>query len=438
MRRLSGISICCYKSLFREQSIILSPLTILAGSNSGGKSSFMQPLLLIKQTLESTFDPGALLINGEHVKFNDTSQFLSNFPNGEESNSFSIKATAKKDYEIKVTYKKSKKGGVEIESILLTDDNFKNVKLKEGKAGDEIVKSLPNGMVKFSEFVGNNIIWIIKRRKCFLRIEADKKRSSNKSGSVDFGFAPCAPFEELCQNIIHLPGLRGNSERTYKRTSVGIHFPGTFQDYTASIIEKWKSTKAGKEKICKLGKYLNELGLTSKVDTRKIDDAHVEILVSRTSNSLNTKLKKNELVNIVDVGFGVSQTLPVLTALLVAQKGQIVYLEQPEIHLHPRAQLKLANPIIEASERGVIVIVETHSSLLLRGIQTAVAEKRIDNTDVSLHWFLRNSETGETEISSVVLDEDGAFGDFPEDFDDISLQAEQDYLDAVEEKYEEA
>jgi predicted ATPase len=139
------------------------------------------------------------------------------------------------------------------------------------------------------------------------------------------------------------------------------------------------------------------------------------------------------LVNIADVGFGVSQTLPVLVALRAAQAGQMVYLEQPEIHLHPRAQRQLAHVLADAAKRGVIVIVETHSALLLRGIQTLVATRGgLLPSLVKLHWFERDAKTGATAVTSADLNERGAFGTWPEDFDEVSLAAEKDYLDAVE------
>ena len=69
--------------------------------------------------------------------------------------------------------------------------------------------------------------------------------------------------------------------------------------------------------------------------------------------------------NIADVGFGVSQVLPVLVALRAADRGRLVYLEEPEIDLHPRAQTKLADILADAAKRGVRVVAETHSTLLL-------------------------------------------------------------------------
>jgi predicted ATPase len=138
----------------------------------------------------------------------------------------------------------------------------------------------------------------------------------------------------------------------------------------------------------------------------------------------------NDLVSIADVGFGVSQTLPVLVALLAAEPGQLVYLEQPEIHLHPRAQVALAEVLADAARRGVRVVAETHSSLLLLGIQTLVAEGKLDPELVKLHWFKRDEQTGVTKIASADLDERGAFGEWPEDFADVELAANNHYLNA--------
>ncbi len=137
------------------------------------------------------------------------------------------------------------------------------------------------------------------------------------------------------------------------------------------------------------------------------------------------------MVSIADVGVGVSQTLPVLVALQVAKPGQLVYIEQPEIHLHPRAQTAMAQVLANAAQRGVRVVAETHSSLLILGIQTLVAEGKLAPELVKLHWFERRN--GRTEITSRDLDEAGAFGDWPEDFADVTLEAESRYLNAAEE-----
>jgi len=131
------------------------------------------------------------------------------------------------------------------------------------------------------------------------------------------------------------------------------------------------------------------------------------------------------------VGFGVSQVLPVAVALLTAAPGQLAYLEQPELHLHPRAQTGLAAILADAAKRGVRVVAETHSSVLLLGIQTLVAEGKLSQDLVKLHWFSRDKQ-GATKVTSADLDKAGTFGDWPEDFGDVELKAESRFLDASE------
>jgi len=230
---------------------------------------------------------------------------------------------------------------------------------------------------------------------------------------------------------LHLPGLRRNPERNYPLTArdvENINFAGTFEKYVASIIANWKETK-NDIKLSKLKKQLKALGLASNIDTEYINDTELALYVSRYNNS-----QDDDLVNIADVGLGVSQTLPILVALLVAKENQIVYMEQPEIHLHPKAQYKMANIIADSIKRGIIVVIETHSSIFLRGIQTLVAKGSIKPADVALHWFLRKKKNGDSYVKSADLDEHGAFGDWPEDFDEIGLTAESNYLDAVEKR----
>jgi predicted ATPase len=81
--------------------------------------------------------------------------------------------------------------------------------------------------------------------------------------------------------------------------------------------------------------------------------------------------------------------------------------------------------------RGVVAVVETHSALLLREIQTLVATDKISKDDVKLHWMQRGMDGGTT-ITPADLDEHGAYGNWPEDFDQTELEAEKAYLDAVE------
>ena len=274
--------------------------------------------------------------------------------------------------------------------------------------------------------------WEVYRERCFLALAQTQKTAPDKRRVFDLDeLSPGAMVTPEIKGLIHVPGLRGNPERTYTKTTlVGPDFPGTFENYVASVVSQWKASD--RARLEQLGEWLQDLGMTWKVDARSVDDTRIEVRVGRLLHGRRGGTR--DMVNVADVGFGVSQILPVLVALLAARPGQLVYLEEPEIHLHPQAQRRLAGLLASASRRGVRVIVETHSALLLREIQTLVARGKLEPDMVKLHWFKRSQADGITELVTADLDAKGAYGDWPEDFDEVHLASEKAYLDAVEEK----
>lgn len=109
---ITRIAVQGFKSLYEECSIEIRPLTILAGANSSGKSSIMQPVLLMKQTLEAPYDPGALLLNGSNVKFTLAKQLLSCV--SRTSNQFKIKIQFTNDHLIENIFQLTKGKGIDI------------------------------------------------------------------------------------------------------------------------------------------------------------------------------------------------------------------------------------------------------------------------------------------------------------------------------------
>jgi len=448
-KRISGISISGYKSIINNIDIEITNLTILAGANSSGKTSIMQPILLMKQTLDEVYDPGDLLIDGPHVKFNSADNFLSKFEKTRK-NKFTVKIEFDEGSSIRSSFKKGTDKPVELVETEYLKDNYKfllkydmseaylmqkypAIKDMYSLFSESVLNAFRNQTISSSGNYLKNDIKIgltIRRRRCFLSLTIDSKDKNNMVISQQYlpilGFENLEFIEKYISEIIHVPALRCNPERTYKTAAVGPRFPGTIDNYTASIINHWKISKDERIKI--INRWLTGLGLTSKVDTNKISDTQVEILVHRLTI---TDQDSNDMVNIADVGFGVAQTLPILVALLIAEKDQIVYIEQPEIHLHPRAQYVLAEILIEAANKGVKVIIETHSILLLTGIQTLIAEGKISPDLIKLHWFSREV-TGITNVTSTNFDKQGAFGDCPVDFAEISLTADSRYLDATD------
>lgn len=394
----------------------------------------MQPLLLLKQTLEATYDPGPLLLNGPNVLFTDAEQMFSRGSGSGRSGSLTV-GIGIGETGISTRFGKNRKNGLEIRAITYSTGDVEFT-LHQKMDAHEIIGLFPRE-VEHARYLPNFVA--IDRDRCFLEMKIAQTISGKlPPNGVSFTPNELAPIMlsgmikkvmvELLRGLIHLPGLRGNPERTYPVTAVGGFFPGTFEKYAASVIAQWQASKQS-AKIEELSNDLERLGLTWKVTASSVSDTQVEIQVGRLASA--SRGRPRDLVNIADVGFGLSQTLPVVVSLRAAEPGQLVYLEQPEIHLHPRAQTAMAQILADAAKRGVRVVAETHSSLLLMGIQTLVAEGELSPELVKLHWFRRRDD-GSTMIESADLDEAGAFGDWPEDFAEADLSAQSRYLDAAE------
>ena len=422
---ITRISVAGFKSIAEEQSIEVRPLTILAGANSSGKSSIMQPLLLLKQTLEASYDPGALRLDGPNVRFTSAEQFLSHTGRGKYTDVFSVDVEAGDKGSLTTYFRKQPGKPIEVQqNTFIRGDNKKD--LRADMTSAELRANLSAIFLKFIiDDVGQEPEITITRNRFLLGFLFNRR--SGRLGIDATAYIPGQVIEPYIRDTIHIPGLRGNPERTYVVAAVGKTFPGTFENYAASVIAKWQADNDN-DNLEGVNQDLNELCLTSKVSAIPLNDTQVELQVARLPK--DAKGKVGDMVSIADVGFGVSQTLPVVVALREAKPGQLVYLEQPEIHLHPRAQTAMAKVLADAARRGVHVVAETHSALLILGIQTLVAEGKLAPELVKLHWFERRD--GVTKVRSADLDEAGSFGDWPEDFADVELEAQGKYLDAVE------
>lgn len=120
-------------------------------------------------------------------------------------------------------------------------------------------------------------------------------------------------------------------------------------------------------------------------------------------------------VRLKDVGFGVSQVLPVLILCYYVPEGSILILEQPEAHLHPKAQSELADVLIDVvKNRNIQIILESHSEHLLHRLTRRIAEEQLATTDTALYSCQINESV--SEIESLEMDEYGNISNWPQNF----------------------
>jgi hypothetical protein len=158
-----------------------------------------------------------------------------------------------------------------------------------------------------------------------------------------------------------------------------------------------------------IARKLCGMGLIDSFEVRPIGE-------NRKDYEVLVKVARGESeVLITDVGFGVSQVLPVLVLLYYVPEGSVVVLEQPEIHLHPSVQAALADVLVDAvNHQGIQVIVESHSEHLLRRLQRRMAEGALD-PELAALYFCRMG-AGKSRIEKLEVDLFGSISNWPVDF----------------------
>lgn len=424
-----------FKSIREEQSIDLAPLTILAGANSSGKSSMMQAVLLLKQTLESQINSGPILLPGLHFWFDNARELLSCIAPQGAVNQFHVGVHLQSGFSVTGCYEHREELG------LCTTEIVVNRGVGEYTIGldmpdKEIRRQLPQGLrdsiekLALADSVDGKVTWTVRPDRCFLQPQVEFRHKGGLHGTTQRPLESVSAVRDSVLRLIHLPGIRRNPADSYRRTVDDMYYyRGTFDHYVASLLHRWQTPDS--PVLASVQNDLQTLELTAEVYVDQISDVALNISVGRLTKP-HSKSASDDLVPIAQTGLGTSHALPVVVALHAATANNLVYLEQPELHLHPRAQVAMAEVLARAVKRGVRMVIETHSSLLLLAIQALVAEGKLPPDSVILHWFTRSKKDGATTITTGNLDKAGAYGEWPEDFGDVESKLDCRYLDAAE------
>ena len=119
----------------------------------------------------------------------------------------------------------------------------------------------------------------------------------------------------------------------------------------------------------------------------------------------------------VNVGFGLTQVLPIVIAAMSAIKNDILLIENPEVHLHPAGQALMGQFLADVAHAGVQVIVETHSDHILNGIRRSVKAGRLEPSQLAIHFF-RPRSSEHAQVTSPQMNVDGNIDNWPDGFFD--------------------
>ncbi len=183
-------------------------------------------------------------------------------------------------------------------------------------------------------------------------------------------------------------------------------------------------TKGESFLIDEVNAWLGEISPGARIDVESVSVGDAEKYVESVSfgdGGLRRTFKPQ------NVGFGISYILPVLVTLLTTQPEDIVIIENPEAHLHPRGQSEMGRLIAYAAARGVQLFVETHSDHVINGVRVAIKEGVIKPDDAKVAFFERSkhlipSEDGKGSVEvytserDILIDKNGALSEYPTDF----------------------
>jgi predicted ATPase len=216
-----------------------------------------------------------------------------------------------------------------------------------------------------------------------------------------------------------LPSLQFAFEDLFAK----VHYLGPIRPYPFRVYEwggekpadaGWDGEQAipailASKTITQVAEWLKQMGLIHSFKLQPVGESRTiyQCLVKTTPTATEVLLP--------DVGFGVSQILPVLANCAMLSDGSTLLLEQPEIHLHPFAQAALADVLIDAiKNRHIQIVVESHSEHLLRRIQRRIAEEEFPAEDAALYFC--HIENGASEADELELDAYGNIKNWPKNF----------------------
>lgn len=420
---LKKISLSNFKSFKELKDIELKNITVVAGKNSCGKSSILQSLLLLKQTLDSSSDV-PICLEGKYIKCSNIKELTYGLPPVNQAK-FGYEFSMDKDRKIKLSFKNKSVDetyiptidSVNVESeggsVLSPSDLNKTKVLK-------ILKkiNLPFGAsnlesfeVKYNKFTPSSVEVVVK----------GDEGEENKFSLPWFFVAQDNErvFEELnrvLRNIKYLSPVRAIPERAYVHYSSDSNELNEDGSNSAHILwSKRNSPVLWKGEEVKLKDALNScidcMGLSQEISPDRVGEILYKVGIVEPSSGSN--------VSLADVGFGYSQILPVILLGLINNANNIMLLEQPEIHLHPSSAANLADLFINFASDGKRFIIETHSQEMINRLRLRVIENPELKDIINIVFVESDLENG-AQASQFQIDEQGMFPAWPDGFLDES------------------
>ncbi|MGO8688283.1 MAG: AAA family ATPase [Thermoguttaceae bacterium] len=429
---LTQLSVTNFKSWQCIPQMRLAPITGLFGTNSSGKTSILQLLLMLKQTIDSS-DRAQVLEFGDERSLTNLGSFRDVVYGHEKPGkvNFSLKWNLAKPLAIKDPEHKTNtlftaeqlafscqlgENGSERLAVSqlvydLADHRF--VLNRKGLSGGKYDLTSEGDGFRFTRTQGR--AWALPAPVKFYGFPDQVYAYYQNAGFLsELQLA----FESLFGQLYYLGPLREFPQRHYAWKGSE---PADMGRRGERVVDAMLAARERKEYLSpgprrrrqtleeRIAYWLKELGLIHDFSVKAIaeNSSIYQVRVQKSPSSAE--------VLITDVGFGVSQILPVLVLCYYVPEGSIVLLEQPEIHLHPSVQSGLADVFIDAvKNRNIQIILESHSEHLLRRFQRRIAEESLKPKDTALYFC--EIDKGGSSLTTLDVNQFGDIENWPKDF----------------------
>lgn len=428
----------CFRNL---QTVPLRPITLLVGENSSGKSTFLALTRLAsqlcrgKEIVDFNEEPFLLGAYDQIASQSGKSSYLTGFTIGAQIAASSVKPTLllQNDDFITITGRFTKQEA---------QPKLTKLSLRAGKFFTEVKREYPNTseVLLSTQTSVDQKQWEMKRICAdessgidlelldFFSIESiegrhTKRRSNRKIANLEATTRELQLVRSLFRSLRNykpptpyaFAPVRSHPKRTYDpikdvRSPEGTHVPMILARMSSSELNNWKHLR---QIIASFGKAS---GLFSDLEVRRIG--------RQESDPFQIRIKvASSAFNLMDVGYGVSQILPILVDVIRGNKGGTYLLQQPEVHLHPKAQAELGSflgTLAKAEQKRFVI--ETHSDYLVDRVRMEVRNQRLSPNDVALLYFERLN--GHVEIRHLELDQAGNIINAPASYRQFFLTEE--------------
>ncbi len=357
-----------YFKCFEVLKLPLAPLTLLSGSNASGKSSVLQALVLLHQTMREHEWSTRLMLNGRAIRLGMVSDVVDKV-NGRRTIEIAIEAGEQRCRWVFSGERSEMSMAIDLVAIGNSESEKPAVLRYLLPIHEDQAISLLNHCLRgltyiTAERVGPREVYALEDRQIAAVVGPE---GENAISVLHWG------RDEPVLDSLMIQGV-ANTRLRQVEARMGTFFPGC-----GLVLQQVPQTNSV------------TIGLRTSADS----DFHRPI----------------------HVGFGLTQVLPIVIAALSAKKGDIILIENPEVHLHPAGQALMGQFLAGVAHAGVQVVVETHSDHVLNGIRRSVKAERLAPEQVAVHFFRPRSK-GAAQVLSPQLDSSGNIDAWPEGFFD--------------------